>query len=122
MAGREKLVIMATHGPEHPELATIPFVMGCAGLASEVDVVIGLQGDAVHLARGGEAERVHAAEFPPLAGLLGDFRELGGRLLVCGPSAKGRGIVPEDLVGDAEVVGAGRFIAEIASATNSLVY
>jgi len=50
-------------------------------------------------------------------------RELGGKLLLCSPCLKSRGIaVPDDLVEGAEVVAAGRFIAEITSATNSLVY
>ncbi len=45
MAENEKLVIMATHGPDDPELATIPFVMACAALASDVAVVMGFQAD-----------------------------------------------------------------------------
>jgi len=49
-------------------------------------------------------------------------RELGGLLLVCGPCVKSRGITAADMVDGAEVVAAGRFIAEITSATNSLVY
>ena len=34
----EKLVIMVTHGPDEPELATIPFVMAGAAVASDVEV------------------------------------------------------------------------------------
>ena len=60
--------------------------------------------------------------FPPLAKLLDDVRELGGKFLVCGPCVKSRGIGPDDLIDGAEVVAAARFIAEITSATNSLVY
>ena len=41
MAGPEKLVFMVTHGPAEPELATIPFVMAAAALASDVAVVMG---------------------------------------------------------------------------------
>ena len=122
MADHEKLVFMVTHGPEHPEHATIPFVMACAALASDVEVVMGFQADGVCLVRNGEAEHVEAKAFPPLAKLLNDFRELGGTTLVCGPCLKGREIPETDLVEGAEVVAAGRFIAEITSATNSLVY
>ena len=46
----EKLVFMVTHGPEHPEHVTIPFVMAVAALASDVEAVIGLQADAVEIA------------------------------------------------------------------------
>jgi predicted peroxiredoxin len=121
MADNEKLVILATHGPSSPELATIPFVMACAALASDVDVVMGFQGDAVCLMHKGEPETVEAAGFPPLAKLVSDFRELGGKSLVCGPCAKSRGIDTELLDG-AEIVAAGRFVAEITSAKACLTY
>ena len=121
MADQEKLVIMATHGPEDPERATIPFVMACAALASDVAVVMGFQADGVYLVHKGEAATVQAPDFPPLAKLLDDFRELGGTLLVCSPCVKSRGIA-ESLVPGAEIVAAGRFVAEVTSATSTLVY
>jgi uncharacterized protein involved in oxidation of intracellular sulfur len=123
MADAEKLVFMVLHGPTHPEHATIPFVMAAAALASDVEVVMGFQADGVELMRIGGAGVVEAPGFPPLKKLLDDVRQLGGTLLVCGPCLKSRGITaPDDLVDGAEVVAAGRFIAEITSATNSLVY
>ena len=122
MADTEKLVFMVLHGPEHPEHATIPFVMGCAALASDVQVVLGFQADGVELVRAGGADAVEAPGFPPLAKLMADFRELGGTMLVCGPCINSRGITAADLIEGAEVVAAGRFVAEITSATNSLVY
>jgi len=122
MSAGEKLVFMVTRGPSEPELATIPFVMAAAALASEVAVAMGFQGDGVELMQAGVAETVAAAGFPPLAKLLVDIRELGGSLLVCSPCLKSRGITPEDLVAGPEIVAAGRFIVEITSATNALVY
>jgi predicted peroxiredoxin len=122
MAESEKLVFMVTHGPADPERATIPFVMAAAALASDVQVALGFQAEGVELVRAGVAECVEAPAFPPLKKLLDDVRELGGQLLVCGPCLKGRDIAPDDLVAGAEVVAAARFVAEITSATNSLVY
>jgi predicted peroxiredoxin len=122
MADTQKLVFMVLHGPDHPEHATIPFVMGCAALASDVEVVLGFQADGVELVRAGVADGIEAAGFPPLAKLLADYRELGGSLLVCKPCMSSRGITAGDLVEGAEVVAAARFVAEITSATNSLVY
>jgi predicted peroxiredoxin len=121
MAEQEKVVILATHGPSSPELATIPFVMACAALASDVDVVMGFQGDAVCLMHTGEAETIEAPGFPPLAKLVSEFQELGGKALVCGPCAKSRHI-DESLIPGAEIVAAGRFVAEITSAHSSLTY
>jgi uncharacterized protein len=123
MPRTEKLVFMVTHGPSEPELATIPFVMAAAALASDVQVAMGFQGDGVELMKAGVAGTVEAAGFAPLAKLLDDIRDLGGLLLVCSPCLRSRGIAaPDDLVAGAEVVAAGRFIAEITSATNALVY
>lgn len=122
MATTEKLVILATHGPGEPELATIPFVLACAALASDVEVVMGFQADGVRLVERGVAEAVQAPEFPPLAKLVADFLELGGTALVCSPCVKSRGISPDSLVVGAEIVAAGRFVAEITSATNCLTY
>ena len=118
----EKLVIMVTHGPDEPEMATIPFVLTAAALASEVAVVMGFQAEAVRLLVPGVAETVHAPEFLPMGKLIEDIRDLGGQFLVCGPCLKSRGIDPNALVDGAEVVAAARFVAEITSATNSLVY
>jgi predicted peroxiredoxin len=119
----EKLVFMVTHGPADAELATIPFVMAAAALASDVEVVMGFQGDGVELVRKGAAETVAAPEFVPLAKLLATIQELGGKLLLCSPCLKSRGIaIPDDLIEGTEVVAAGRFIAEITSAHSTLVY
>lgn len=122
MSDSEKLVIMVTHGPEDPEIATIPFVMAGAALASDVEVVMGFQGNGVLLVRQGVAETVEAPYFTPLRELLKTIQEFGGKLLVCAPCLKSRGLVQEDLVHGAEIVAAGRFVAEVTSATNSLVY
>ena len=122
MASPEKLMFMVTHGPSEPELATIPFVMAAAALASEVEVVMGFQAAGVELMQAGVAGTVSAPEFPPLARLLADVRALGGALLVCSPCLKSRGIGPGDLVEGAEIVAAARFVAEITSATNALTY
>ena len=51
MADPEKLVFMILHGPEHPEHATIPFVMAGAALASDVQVILGFQADGVEQGR-----------------------------------------------------------------------
>jgi len=123
MAEHQKLVILATHGTEDPERATIPFVMGTAALASDVDVVIGLQGNGVWLGRKLEAEHVFAPGFPPLAKLMTDFLELGGKLLICSPCIQSRQLSGEDdLVDGVEIVAAARFVAEVTSATSSLTY
>ncbi len=119
----EKLMFMVTHGPDHPEHVTIPFVMAVAALASDVEAVIGLQADGVELGVMGRADSVAAEGFPRLSKLMNDYKELGGKLLVCSPCLKSRGIdAATQLVDNAEVVAAARFVAELTSATNALSY
>jgi predicted peroxiredoxin len=122
MAEPRKLVVMVTHGPDSPELATIPFVMAAAAASADVAVVMGFQGEGVRLVKQGVAQTVAAPEFKPLAELLTTIREFGGTFLVCAPCIKSREIAEADLVEGAKVVTAGRFVAEIVSATNGLFY
>ena len=117
----DKLVIIATHGPKEPERATIPFVMALAALVLDTEVVVGLQMDGVELAVKGAVDKVHAEGFAPLAGLLSDFRDLGGRLLVCSPFLAPRGIDPENLLDGTEQVAAARLLIETTDA-NLLTY
>ncbi len=122
MAETQKLVIMVTHGPDEPELASIPFIMAGGALASDVEVVMGFQADACLLMKKGVAETVAAAGYTVLGELLPTIQELGGKLLVCSPCCQRRGLTEADLVDGAEIVAAGRFVAEITSATNTLTY
>ena len=122
MDDAQKLVIMVTHGPDQPELASIPFSMAGGALASDVDVVMGFQGEGCLLVKRGVADTVAAPGFTPLGQLLPTIQELGGKILVCSPCCVTRGLTQDDLVEGAEIVAAGRFVAEITSATNTLTY
>ena len=114
---------MVTHGPEDPERATIPFVMGVAALASEIDVTLGFQASGVLLVRKGCAEHVFAAGFPPLKELMDAYIEEGGRMFVCGPCVQSRKINPEEeFIEGPIVVNAATFVAECTEATNTLIY
>lgn len=118
----EKIVLMAAHGPEDPERATIPFVMATAAQASDVEALIGLQADGVRLASKNIADGIEAASFPPLKQLLDLYLEAGGKLYVCGPCASARKIGPGDLIPGAEIVNAVTFIQACTEATSTLVY
>ena len=61
----EKIVVIATHGVEDPERASLPFVVANAALAMDVQAVVILQGTAVILAKKGCYEHVFAAGLPP---------------------------------------------------------
>lgn len=118
----EKLVIFGTHGPEDPERACLPFVIGNAALVMEVQVTVFLQGSAVFIAKEGCFEHVFAAGLPPLKDLIKAFIEQGGQLLICTPCIQERHIAPDMLVSIAKPVKAARAVMEILEATNVLTY
>ena len=118
-----KLLIMCTKGPEDPELATISFVMATAAQASDMEVLVGLQGNGALLAKKGIAEGIAAPAFPPLKQLIDTYVEMGGKIFVCGPCVKARQIIPEaDFIQGASVVNATTFVTEAIESTNVLVY
>jgi uncharacterized protein involved in oxidation of intracellular sulfur len=118
----EKLVIFGTHGPEDPERASLPFVLGNAALVMEVKVTIMLQGTAVFLAKEGCYEHVFAAGLPSLKDLVQSFIEQGGTLLICTPCIQERNITPEMLVEIAQPVKAARAVMELLEATSVMTY
>jgi uncharacterized protein involved in oxidation of intracellular sulfur len=119
---REKIVIFGTHGPEDPERASLPFVIGNAALVMEVDAVVFLQGTAVLLAKEGCYEHVFAAGLPPLKDLMDSFVEQGGTILVCTPCIQERKIAKDMLLEQAIPVKAGRAVMEILEANNVMTY
>ena len=119
---QEKIVIIATHGPEDPERATFPFVMANAALVLDVQATIVLQGVSVLLAQKGIADHVFAGGLPPLKELLASFFAQDGKLLVCTPCIKERQIGSEMLIEGAEPVAAARVVMETLEANSTLSY
>ncbi len=118
----EKIVIFATHGPEDPERATLPFVMGNGALTMDVQVNILLQGNGVLLAKKGCYDHVFAAGLPALKELVGAFLEQGGEILVCTPCLEERKITKDMLVETAKPIKAARAVMEALEAKNVICY
>jgi uncharacterized protein involved in oxidation of intracellular sulfur len=118
----DKIVVIATHGAEDPERATLPFVVANAAQAMDTKAVVILQGYAVTLAMKGEIEHVFAAGLAPLKELVDGFLKQGGDLLVCTPCIKQRQIAPEMLIEGAKPIAAARVVAECLEAQATLNY
>ena len=117
-----KLVFMVTHGPEHAEAATIPFVLAVAAQSASVEVVMGFQIEGVRLLEKGVAENVTAPNFVPLKQLMDIYHSNGGTFYACGPCVASRGIKPEEFIAGAQVVNAPTFVEQFVTADNVLVY
>jgi uncharacterized protein involved in oxidation of intracellular sulfur len=122
MSENEKLVIITTVGSENPEKATLPFVLATAAQASDVEVVIIMQGPAVEIAKTGEAEKIVAKELMPLKELMDNYTGMGGKLNLCSPCLKARGITKEELVEGSVIIAAGTVVAEVMSARSVITY
>jgi uncharacterized protein involved in oxidation of intracellular sulfur len=118
----DKIVIIATHGAEDPERATLPFVVANAAQAMDTKAVVILQGYSVTLAMKGEVEHVFAAGLAPLKELVDSFLKQGGELLICTPCIKQRQIAPEMLIEGAKPIAAARVVVECLEAKATLNY
>jgi uncharacterized protein involved in oxidation of intracellular sulfur len=117
-----KMVIISTHADEDAERAILPFVMGIGALASDADVLIALQSNAVHLATKGYARHLRHEGFPPFDELLDSFLDMGGRLVACGPCLMSRSIGEDELIEGARVTAAAELAIELLEADAQLTY
>jgi len=117
-----KVVVIATHGPENKELATIPFMMANAALTVDMESVVILQGSGVLLAQEGVYQHVFAPGLPPLGDLLTSFVNGGGKLLVCTPCIAERKIDISQLIAGAEAIAGARVIKETTTSSAVLSY
>ncbi len=119
---KDQMVIIATHGGENPELASLPFVLGNAALAMETQVIVILQSTGVTLAHKGCYEHVFAAGLDPLKKLVDTFAEMGGKIWVCSPCIKERQITEDMLIDIAKPVTAGAVVNACMESGATLSY
>ena len=118
----EKIVVFATHGPEDPEMATLPFVVANGALAMDVTVTVILQSKGVFLATKGCYEHIFAPGLDPLKKMVDTFVELGGSIIVCTPCIQERQITADMLVKGAQPVKTGRVVQEVLESKAVLNY
>jgi uncharacterized protein involved in oxidation of intracellular sulfur len=119
----EKILYVCTCGEDNPEKAHMPFVLGNAALAMDVQATIVLNGNGVTLAQKGFADSMPpGGGFPPMKELLASFIELGGKIWVCGPCIKVREIDEANLIEGATVTAAGAVNVEAIEADAVFVF
>jgi predicted peroxiredoxin len=97
------LVIHSTNGVEHPEKATLPFVLAKNATLAGQDVVVLLTVEAVWLATDGGADGVQAEGLPPAGEVMAEVIEGGGQVWACQSCTKPREITEEQLVKGARI-------------------
>ncbi len=118
----ERMVIIGTHGGDDPERASLPYVIGNAARAMEVEVIVALQANGVTTATKGIYEHIVAGGLDPLKKLVDTFLELGGKIWVCTPCIKEREITKEILLDGVELMAGGKLVQTCIEADTVLSY
>jgi predicted peroxiredoxin len=117
-----RFVVSLTHAKEDTDRATVAFVVANAALGSEQETVVFLSTEAVRLSQEGYADGVHESGFAPLAELMTNFAEAGGKIYVCAPCFKKRGLDEGLLIPGAVVVGGAKLVEFMAPGAASVCY
>jgi len=114
MSTDNKFLINAEYGKDNIEKATLSFII--ANSASEAgEAVVFVTADATHLCAMGGADDLVYKGMPPVKHVMESFIENGGRIWVCPLCAQLKGLTNEDLIDGAEIAGAPKSIAFLAS-------
>jgi len=117
------MITVLTCAGDNPEKACIPFVMAVAAQAMDVEAIVILQGNGVHLAVKGYADTMlPGGGFPHIKKLISDFIEAGGKMKLCMPCLQGRKIEETDLIEGAEITASGSINVAAMEADAVLVY
>ena len=106
MADQQTVLVNLATGLDDAERVTVAFLVGGAAAEQGKEVTMFLTKEAVRLGLPGYADAVACEGCPPLAGLVQQFAESGGRLLVCPICFEARKLDKDALAGNAELGGA----------------
>jgi len=101
----QKFCVNLTCSEDNPDKATVAFVVANAAVASEKETLVFLSTEGVRLATPGYADFIHEEGFAPLKDLMASFANAGGKIYVCSPCFKKRGLDENALVPGATIVG-----------------
>ena len=118
----KNFVVSLTRDKSDPDRATVAFVVANAALGSDQETVVFLSTDAVHLSQKGDADGVAEEGFAPLAELIANFGEAGGKIYVGAPCVQQRGLDENNLVAGAVVVGGAKLVEFMAGGCPSVSY
>ena len=121
MSATRNLVVLATHGTEH-ELSSVAFTIANGGITAGLTVTVFLTSAGVDLVRRRAIDLTHVAPLDPLADLVRDFLQRGGRIYACTPCVKSRGYTQGDLIAGVEIAGASVMHSQILEGAATLSF
>ena len=103
--------------------ATVGFVVANAALGSDKDTMVFLSIDGIWAAVRGEVDKVDEGEpFAPLKELVDKFVKNGGKILVCSPCMKKRGVTEDMLIEGASPAGGAALVEWLSNGSPSVAY
>jgi predicted peroxiredoxin len=108
---QNKYLFTVTHFDGDPDRVAAPLVLANSALAAGGDVLLWLTVEGANLGKKGAADELIAKSFPPVAQLLDSFIENGGRIGVCPPCGKTHGVTNDNIIANAEWLGAAAVLA-----------
>ena len=117
-----RFCVNLTCAKDDADKATVAFVVANAAAASDQETIVFLSTEGVRLAVTGYADEVHEEGFAPLRELMTNFAGAGGRIFVCSPCMKKRGLAEAALVPGAVIVGGAKLIEFMAPGCASVSY
>lgn len=116
-----KFCVNLSFSKNDSDKATVAFVIANAAVASNKETMVFLSTEGVRLATPGYADDIAEPGFAPLKELMANFAKAGGKIFVCSPCFKRRGLDETKLVAGATIVGGAKlveFLSENASSVS----
>lgn len=117
-----KFCINLTHSKNDCDRATVAFVVANAAAGSDKETMVFLSIEGVRLAVKGYADDIHEEGFMPLKELIANFVEAGGKIYVCSPCFKKRGLDENNLIEGALIVGGAKLVEFLSDGAASVSY
>jgi predicted peroxiredoxin len=117
-----RFVVSLTHAKNDTDKATVAFVVANAAAASDKDTLVFLSIEGVRLSQRGFADDIHEEGFAPLRELMANFVKAGGKIFVCSPCFKKRGLDENNLVDGATIVGGAKLVEFMSDGVSSVSY
>ena len=114
--------VSLTHAKDNADKATVAFVIANAAAASDKETTVFLSIEGVRLATKGYADDIHEEGFAPLRDLLANFVKAGGKIWVCSPCFKKRGLDDKSLVDGATIVGGAKLVELLSNGAPCVSY
>lgn len=105
-----KFCVSLTCAKDNADKATVAFVVANAAVASDKETMVFLSTEGVRIGAKGYADGVHEEGFAPLKELIQNFVKAGGKVFICSPCFKKRGLSEDSIIEGSTIVGGAKLV------------